>query len=181
VDQLNGLRASKEHKQDDVPELRSAVAEKEVQIEKLNARVASREAELARANEARDLLRQEVAAIKSRRSWRLASRLSPDSWREQRQLKQDEQLARESGLFDRDWYLARNPDVAASGHDPLMHYLKHGGQEGCDPGPDFDGEWYLNQNTDVRARGMNPLIHFLRFGKKEGRSPKSSESKGDKP
>ena len=63
VDQMNALRASKEHKQDDVPELRSAVAEKEVQIEELNARVASREAELARANEARDLLRQEVAAI----------------------------------------------------------------------------------------------------------------------
>jgi hypothetical protein len=181
VDEMNAQLAAKEQGQDNVSELRSAVAEKEMRIEELNARVASREVELARAIEAQELLRREVEAIKSERSRRLASRLSPDSWREQRQLKQDEQLASESGLFDRDWYLSHNPDVAASGHDPLIHYLKHGGQEGRDPGPDFDSEWYLNQNGAVRARGMNPLIHFLRFGKKEGRSPKSSEGKGDKP
>jgi SAM-dependent methyltransferase len=175
ADQLNALRESRQHEQDNVAGLRGAVAAKEERIEELNARAALRETELARAIAAREQLRGEIGALKSRRSWRLASMLSRDSWREQRLLKQDELLAKESGLFDRDWYLAHNPDVAAGGQDPLMHYLRHGGQEGRDPGPDFDSDWYLDQNANVVARGMNPLIHYLRFGKKEGRNAKWSE------
>jgi hypothetical protein len=31
--------------------------------------------------------------------------------------------------FDRETYLKLNPDVAAAGHDPIMHYLKHGRAE----------------------------------------------------
>jgi hypothetical protein len=33
-------------------------------------------------------------------------------------------------LFDGDEYLRRNPDVAATGGDPLRHYLEHGVVEG---------------------------------------------------
>src|ERR1700738_2478675 len=32
-----------------------------------------------------------------------------------------------SGKFDRQWYLSNNPDVAAAGIDPLLHYVLHGG------------------------------------------------------
>ena len=35
-----------------------------------------------------------------------------------------------SGYFDVDWYLRRYPDVAASGFDPIVHYLRHGAAEG---------------------------------------------------
>lgn len=33
-------------------------------------------------------------------------------------------------FFDPDWYLATYPDVAASGMDPLRHFLRHGRHEG---------------------------------------------------
>jgi O-antigen biosynthesis protein len=79
-----------------------------------------------------------------------------------------------SGLFDRNWYLERNPDVRASGVNPLRHYIRHGASEGRDPNPLFDSDWYLDQNRDVRAAGVNPLVHYLRHGAAEGRDPNPS-------
>jgi hypothetical protein len=35
-----------------------------------------------------------------------------------------------SSGFDSDWYLSSNPDVAAAGVNPLVHYVHHGLQEG---------------------------------------------------
>lgn len=35
--------------------------------------------------------------------------------------------------FDAGWYAEANPDVAASGHDLLLHYLQHGREEGRPP------------------------------------------------
>jgi len=41
---------------------------------------------------------------------------------------------RSAGLeFDRETYLARNPDVAQEGQDPLLHFIKHGRHEGREP------------------------------------------------
>lgn len=77
----------------------------------------------------------------------------------------------ESGLFDRDCYLSRYPDVAASGMDPLEHYLRRGGYEGRDPNPFFSSAWYLQHNPDVSAARINPLLHYLRIGGREGRDP----------
>lgn len=42
---------------------------------------------------------------------------------------------RQSGLVDPAWYLARNPDVAEAGMDPVLHYLHHGAEEGRAPNP----------------------------------------------
>lgn len=39
----------------------------------------------------------------------------------------------ESGLFDREWYLYANRDVAEAGVDPLLHFLRHGAREGRPP------------------------------------------------
>lgn len=74
-------------------------------------------------------------------------------------------------LFDRDWYLQQNPDVAVSGRNPLTHYLDYGWKERRDPHPVFDTDWYLQQNLDVASSGRNPLLHYLTCGWKEGRSP----------
>jgi len=49
-------------------------------------------------------------------------RFMPFGW--QRRMR-DRRLLRKN-LFDSDSYLARNPDVAASGQDPLRHFVKHG-------------------------------------------------------
>ncbi len=80
-------------------------------------------------------------------------------------------LIASSRLFDRDYYLAENPDVAASGADPITHYLERGASEGRNPHPLFDTCWYLNQNPDILAAGVNPLVHYLLQGWKEERAP----------
>jgi len=74
-------------------------------------------------------------------------------------------------LFDPAYYLAHNPDVAAAGVDPLLHYLTYGWKEGRDPSAYFDTAYYLKQNPDVAASGGNPLLHFEAYGWKEGRQP----------
>ena len=80
-------------------------------------------------------------------------------------------LIRESRLFDENWYLAKNPDVAQANWDPILHYLRHGGFERRDPGPNFSSAWYLDTYEDVKKAAINPLIHYLKHGWKEGRQP----------
>ncbi len=89
-----------------------------------------------------------------------------------RSIKRDFNLLESSGFFDPEWYLANNPDVAATKINPIDHYLLHGGFEGRDPSQHFCSAWYLNTYTDVKQAGMNPLVHYLLYGKNEGRSPK---------
>ena len=74
-----------------------------------------------------------------------------------------------AGLFDRAWYLARNPDIAATGADPIVHYVMFGVHEGRDPSPSFNSRNYLAHNLDVAAAGANPFVHFVLHGKREGR------------
>jgi len=57
----------------------------------------------------------------------------------------DAALIRNSGLFDTDFYLARYPDVAESGLDPVDHYLQIGAAKGYDPNPLFDTGYYARQ------------------------------------
>lgn len=64
-----------------------------------------------------------------------------------------------SGLFDPVWYAVRYPDVAASGIDPLEHYICFGAKEGRGVGPSFDMEAYLIRNPF--AIEGNPLLHYL--------------------
>lgn len=78
-------------------------------------------------------------------------------------------IIRSSGLFDKSWYLAQNPDVAQAKVNPLLHYLRYGGIEGRDPSPNFCGAFYLNTYTDVKSAQINPLVHYLMCGKAEGR------------
>ena len=74
-------------------------------------------------------------------------------------------------LFDSNYYLAENPDVAAAGVDPYQHYIDDGWHEGRNPDQYFDTNYYLAQNPDVAASGMDPLLHYQLFGWKEGRDP----------
>lgn len=75
-------------------------------------------------------------------------------------------------LFDAGYYLAHNPDVAASGLDPYQHYLAYGAHEGRNPDAFFDTSLYLRQNPDVeRGNTINPLRHYELYGWREGRDP----------
>ena len=88
-----------------------------------------------------------------------------------RTFKDDLALIRSSGLFDETWYLANNPDVAQAKVNPLFHYLRDGGLEGRDPGPNFNSARYLDTYDDVKQTGINPLVHYLKYGREEGRRP----------
>jgi glycosyltransferase involved in cell wall biosynthesis/peptidoglycan/xylan/chitin deacetylase (PgdA/CDA1 family) len=60
-------------------------------------------------------------------------------------------------LFDTAWYLARNPDVAGTGQDPLRHYLQYGIAERRNPNPLFDTNWYLAQNLPAGGTVANDM------------------------
>ncbi|MDB5733330.1 MAG: glycosyl transferase family 2, partial [Variovorax sp.] len=77
---------------------------------------------------------------------------------------------RRSIYFDREWYLATYPDVAARGMDAAVHYVNFGAREGRAPGPWFSGEGYLQHNPDVAQAGINPLYHYMVHGQLEGRT-----------
>ena len=46
-------------------------------------------------------------------------------------------------LFDAEFYLRANPDVAAARMDPFKHYVKYGAAEQRQPHPLFDPAHYL--------------------------------------
>ena len=74
-------------------------------------------------------------------------------------------------VVDPVWYRARHHDVAASGVDPLRHFIASGLRERRDPNRWFDGAWYANQYADVAASGEHPLLHYMSKGAGLGRDP----------
>ncbi len=76
-----------------------------------------------------------------------------------------------TAAVDPDWYKVRYPDVAASGLDPLLHFLRFGQAERRNPNRFFDCEWYLEHHADVAASGLDPLVHYLQSGATELRNP----------
>ena len=68
-------------------------------------------------------------------------------------------------------YLSANPDVKASGVNPLTHFDITGWKEGRVPSITFDPAQYLNANPDVQAANIDPLRHYLANGFQEGRQP----------
>ena len=89
-----------------------------------------------------------------------------------------------SGLFDASWYLQHNPDVQATGQDPLKHYQRFGGYEARDPSASFDTLSYLQEHPQLLANHQHPLIHYLNqprpsakgAGTTEGEQPASAQA-----
>jgi O-antigen biosynthesis protein len=105
----------------------------------------------------------------------------PFNLRQNRLRNQEISMIRASDLFDPDWYLAHNPDVAQAGVNPLIHYIQYGGFEGRDPSPSFSSTWYLEAYEDVKKADINPLIHFLKYGRLENRKPLPTQDKEQLP
>ncbi|APR35209.1 hypothetical protein BTO02_06955 [Paraburkholderia sp. SOS3] len=95
-------------------------------------------------------------------------------------------------IVDKDYYLARYPDVAEGRADAAAHFFTYGLWEGRTPNrfieelPDrtryllcwllkssrlVDGDFYLNQNRDVAQSGLDPIDHYIRYGFRERRLP----------
>jgi glycosyltransferase involved in cell wall biosynthesis len=104
--------------------------------------------------------------------------LPPGRRKKQRRLVKDYRLIDESPLFDPEWYLAKNPDVALKAEDPVLHYLFYGDREGRSPGPNFYARGYLEANPDVAALGANPLVHYLLQGRNENRRLAPAKDRG---
>ena len=79
--------------------------------------------------------------------------------------------ATEASLFDAEWYLENNPDIAAVGIDPFLHFIRFGAAELRQPNRYFDGRWYLSNNPDVAEQGLDPFLHYFHRGDREGRGP----------
>jgi glycosyltransferase involved in cell wall biosynthesis len=125
--------------------------------------------------ELQDELVRSLALTRTTRDTKLPRELSGISrliHKKRRRLARDYCAVASSPLFDSDWYLETNPDIAAMGLDPVLHYLLHGAAEGRRPGPIFDSRQYILVNPDVAAAKMNPLLHLLQFGVHEGRALK---------
>lgn len=76
-------------------------------------------------------------------------------------------LLRRTDLFDRNWYLAKNPDVAQANLDPYLHYLRYGAYEGRDPSPVFNQQRYPHVFEQAKNRNINPVIYYLKYRKKD--------------
>ena len=105
-------------------------------------------------------LRYSTAGYLLALGWRMLKTRSLAPLREWRAVR----VIARSGLFDREWYLRNNLDVAAIGVDPVRHYVAFGAREGRDPSCSFNTRGYLTHNPDVAASGANPLIHFVLHG-----------------
>lgn len=80
-------------------------------------------------------------------------------------------LLQKSVLFDPVFYREQNPDVAALGMAPLVHYLTRGFVEQRAPAAFFDRRYYLHQVPELDEKKENPLVHFLTLGRHQGLRP----------
>lgn len=65
-----------------------------------------------------------------------------------------------TSLFDDQFYLRMNPDVAESGQDPFDHYMTTGWREGRDPSAAFSTLYYKDKYLDPSQSAVNPLVHY---------------------
>jgi len=132
----------------------------------------------ARLSAARDALARRVAGARSRPARKLGralQNLERTAWRASSLLRgehkaafkarwrrhSERRLIATTGFFDGAWYASTYPDVAASGLDPLEHFLLVGVPARHDPGPAFSTHRYLAQNPWLEGRDIIPLVHFL--------------------
>lgn len=155
-------------------EVRTALrAEIDAQREKIVSAAGRERAMTARHAELHEQFVRRLALTRTVRASKPPSKLRGIGGligKERRRLASDYRVVVSSPLFDRDWYLKKNPDVAAAHRDPVLHYLRYGAAEGRQPSPLFDSGKYVLANPDVAAAQMNPLLHFLKYGVHERRA-----------
>jgi GT2 family glycosyltransferase len=83
----------------------------------------------------------------------------------------DQAENREDMLFDAQYYLETNPDVASTGVEPFLHFMERGFREKRNPHPLFDLKYYLGQLSDRLSSEINPVTHYLNEGYRSKISP----------
>jgi predicted nucleic acid-binding Zn-ribbon protein len=127
--------------------------DKERALKEATAQVAARERELSALRNS--LTRRATGRVRRWMRW-LAGLVGEG--------RRTVRVLRSSGLFDKEYYLAQNPDVAAEGVDPIQHYVRSGAAEGRDPSRLFDTSAYLETHPELATSGINPLLHYVLYG-----------------
>lgn len=84
----------------------------------------------------------------------------------------DYRKIKKSGIFDPEFYLESNPDVAKENKHPLVHYFREGWREGRSPHLLFDIGYYFKQIDDeIKERQIEPILHFITEGWLKGKKP----------
>jgi hypothetical protein len=73
-------------------------------------------------------------------------------------------------VFDAEWYLKSNPDVAIARINPLVHFHQWGRREHRSPSPFFNPRWYKH-HYDLPFECMDALTHYMLFGHVMGYEP----------
>ena len=77
-----------------------------------------------------------------------------------------------AALFDQAWYLSENPDIAASGLAPLVHYLVAGAREGRSAHPLLNEAAYGLANAgELSVSGISALEHYVCRGGAQALDP----------
>lgn len=103
-------------------------------IETLKKTVEETQRELHHQQSEAERLRQ-VAALEIARAAGLINDRGTSTVRRRLHLMWRAARLKRSGLFDSEWYLRHNADVADAGTDPLRHYIQFGASEGRAPNP----------------------------------------------
>jgi GT2 family glycosyltransferase len=98
--------------------------------------------------------------------WRLYLRLSDSLWSG---LNPHRLVMTIRGrVFDEDWYVAENPDLADHEGDYATHYYTAGIFEGR-RARFFDARWYFQTHDDLRGSRIDGWTHYKKFGRAEKR------------
>jgi len=81
-------------------------------------------------------------------------------------------IIKRSKLFQPNFYIQSYLNSHLQVPDAILHYIRHGWQEGNNPSPNFDTKFYLETNPDVDNLNINPFVHYIRWGRAEGRLPR---------
>ncbi|MHC4104396.1 MAG: sulfotransferase family protein [Planctomycetota bacterium] len=145
--------------------LQAEVKERDRRIEQLDTAVGALQAELAASQENVRARTNETSQWISVNVRRFKCKIITALYL----FRKQHRMIKKSGLFDSAYYLKKNPDVANSGINPVIHYLAFGAKERRNPNPLFDTAYYFQQNPDVAESGMNPLVHYIRYSRRNGR------------
>ncbi len=73
-------------------------------------------------------------------------------------------LIKKTKIFDRDYYLGANEDVAEADMTPLRHYVIHGDRQRRPPLALFDPDYY-RARAECRLTCVNALLHYTYVGR----------------
>lgn len=73
-------------------------------------------------------------------------------------------LVKQTRLFNEQYYLENNPDIAESSMNPLFHYVVYGDKEGRSPSIVFDTTCYRSSSVGW-TKHINALLHYSYVGR----------------